>query len=135
MNHISLPRESHLAVQAFRVNHTSITYRESHTPPSPLHALASHALFAPLLNTTPLYALCSPFSPTLHTPTNPPPKSIIVRAQGEARSAELLGDAMRQNKGFLELRRLEAARDIANLLATSGNKVMLDSESLLLNGE
>ncbi|KAL1744426.1 band 7 family-domain-containing protein [Schizophyllum fasciatum] len=60
-------------------------------------------------------------------------QSIIVRAQGEARSAELLGDAMRQNKGFLELRRLEAARDIANLLATSGNKVMLDSESLLLN--
>ena len=42
---------------------------------------------------------------------------------------------MRQNKGFLELRRLEAARDIAGILATSGNKVMLDSESLLLNGE
>ncbi|TRM64125.1 band 7 family-domain-containing protein [Schizophyllum amplum] len=46
-------------------------------------------------------------------------QSIIVRAQGEAR--------------LLELRRLEAARDIANLLATGGNKVMLDSESLLLN--
>ncbi|KAF7298994.1 Prohibitin [Mycena indigotica] len=59
--------------------------------------------------------------------------SIIVRAQGEAKSAELIGDAMRQNKGFLELRRLEAAREIANLLATSGNKVMLDSASLLLN--
>lgn len=41
---------------------------------------------------------------------------------------------MRTNKGFLELRRLEAARDIANLLATSGNRVMLDSQSLLLNG-
>ncbi|KAG6890840.1 hypothetical protein C0995_003273 [Termitomyces sp. Mi166 len=60
-------------------------------------------------------------------------QSIIVRAQGEAKSAELIGDAMRKNKGFLELRRLEAARDIANLLATSGNKVMLDSQSLLLN--
>lgn len=42
---------------------------------------------------------------------------------------------MRTNKGFLQLRRLEAARDIANLLAASGNKVMLDSQSLLLNGE
>lgn len=42
---------------------------------------------------------------------------------------------MRKNKGFLELRRLEAARDIANLLATSKNKVMLDSQSLLLNGK
>lgn len=41
---------------------------------------------------------------------------------------------MRTNKGFLELRRLEAARDIANLLSTSGNRVMLDSASLLLNG-
>jgi len=60
-------------------------------------------------------------------------QSIIVRAQGEARSAELIGDAMRNNKGFLQLRRLEAARDIAALLSDSGNKVMLDSQSLLLN--
>ncbi|KAJ7016656.1 band 7 family-domain-containing protein [Mycena alexandri] len=59
--------------------------------------------------------------------------SIIVRAQGEAKSAELIGESMRTNKGFLELRRLEAAREIANLLANSGNKVMLDSASLLLN--
>jgi hypothetical protein len=42
---------------------------------------------------------------------------------------------MRTNKGFLELRRLEAAREIANILATSGNRVMLDSQSLLLNGD
>lgn len=61
-------------------------------------------------------------------------KSIIVRAQGEAKSAELIGESMRTNKGFLELRRLEAAREIANLLAVSGNQVMLDSQSLLLNG-
>ena len=61
-------------------------------------------------------------------------QSIIVRAQGEARSAELIGEAMRTNKGFLELRRLEAAREIANVLAASGNKVMLDAQSLLLNG-
>ncbi|KAH7919064.1 hypothetical protein BV22DRAFT_1099898 [Leucogyrophana mollusca] len=60
-------------------------------------------------------------------------QSIIVRAQGEARSAELIGEAMRTNKGFLELRRLEAARDIANVLAGSGNRVMLDAQSLLLN--
>jgi prohibitin 2 len=62
-------------------------------------------------------------------------QGIIVRAQGEARSAELIGDAMRKNKGFLELRRLEAARDIAEQLAQSGNKVMLDSGTLLLDGE
>ncbi|KZS93678.1 proteolysis and peptidolysis-like protein [Sistotremastrum niveocremeum HHB9708] len=60
-------------------------------------------------------------------------QSIIVRAQGEARSAELIGEAVRSNKGFLELRRLEAAREIANTLAAGGNKVMLDAQSLLLN--
>lgn len=62
-------------------------------------------------------------------------QSIIVRAQGEARSAELIGEAVRTNKGFLQLRRLEAARDIAGTLSQSGNKLMLDSSSLLLNGE
>ncbi len=58
-----------------------------------------------------------------------------MRAQGEARSAELIGEAMRNNKGFLQLRRLEAARDIATLLSVSGNKVMLDAQTLLLNGK
>lgn len=57
-----------------------------------------------------------------------------MRAQGEAKSAELIGEAVRSNQGFLQLRRLEAAREIANVLATSGNKVMLDSHALLLNG-
>jgi prohibitin 2 len=58
-----------------------------------------------------------------------------VRAQGEAKSAELIGEAVRQNKGFLQLRRLEAARDIATILSASPNKVMLDAQSLLLNGQ
>lgn len=58
-----------------------------------------------------------------------------MRAQGEAKSAELIGEAVRQSKGFLQLRRLEAARDIATVLASSGNNIMLDSQSLLLNGE
>lgn len=62
-------------------------------------------------------------------------QSIVVRAEGEAQSAELIGDAMRKNKGFLELRRLEAARDIAEQLGQSGNKVMLDSSTLLLDGQ
>jgi len=60
-------------------------------------------------------------------------QSIIVRAQGEAKSAELIGEAMRANNGFLQLRRLEAARDIAAMLSQSENKVMLDAQSLLLN--
>jgi len=59
--------------------------------------------------------------------------SIIIKAEGEAQSAELIGESLRKNKGFLELRRLEAAREIATILSQSQNKVMLDSESLLLN--
>lgn len=57
----------------------------------------------------------------------------IVRAQGEAKSAQLIGDAMKKSKGFLQLRKLEAARDIAGILSTSQNRVMLDAQSLLLN--
>jgi len=60
-------------------------------------------------------------------------QAIVVKAQGEAKAAELIGEAVRTNKGFLQLRKLEAARDIAGILATSGNKVMLDSDTLLLN--
>lgn len=71
---------------------------------------------------------------TLYTLTELAFQSIIVRAQGEAKSAELIGEAMKKNKGFLQLRRLEAARDIATLLQSGGNRVMLDSQSLLLDG-
>ncbi|WVN88075.1 prohibitin-2 [Cryptococcus depauperatus CBS 7841] len=60
-------------------------------------------------------------------------QSIIVKAQGEARSAELIGEAVKTNKGFLQLRKLEAAREIASTLSTSGNKVLLDAKSLLLD--
>lgn len=60
-------------------------------------------------------------------------KSTIIRAQGEARSAELIGQAMAKNPGYLELRRLEAARVISGTLATANNKVYLDSNNLLLN--
>lgn len=60
-------------------------------------------------------------------------QSIIVRAQGEAKSAELIGEAIKQNKGFLQLRKLEAAREIAQVAQASQNKFVLDSGALLLN--
>ncbi|KAJ1940689.1 Prohibitin-2, subunit of the prohibitin complex (Phb1p-Phb2p) [Linderina pennispora] len=60
-------------------------------------------------------------------------QSTIVRADGEARSAELIGEAIKNQPGFLELRRIETARDIANILQKSGNRLVLDASSLLLN--
>ncbi len=60
-------------------------------------------------------------------------KSAIIKAQGEATAAELFGIAMQKSPAFIELRRIEAARDIADRLANSRNKVYLDAETLLLN--
>eukprot|EP00826_Nyctotherus_ovalis_P064482 TRINITY_DN9460_c0_g1_i3.p4 TRINITY_DN9460_c0_g1~~TRINITY_DN9460_c0_g1_i3.p4 ORF type:complete len:149 (-),score=56.60 TRINITY_DN9460_c0_g1_i3:105-551(-) len=58
-------------------------------------------------------------------------KSTIVRAQGEAVSAELIGKAM--NPAYLELRRVETAKHIAEILAVSNNRAFIDSDTLLLN--
>lgn len=40
---------------------------------------------------------------------------------------------MKMSPAYIELRRIEAAKEIATLLAHSRNKVYLDSDSLLLN--
>jgi len=60
-------------------------------------------------------------------------KSTILRAQAEAEGAELIGQAMRENPGYIELRQLEASKEIATKLAQSRNKLYLDANSLLLN--
>jgi len=60
-------------------------------------------------------------------------KSTIIKATGEARAAEMLGQAMQTSPAFLELRRLEAARDIATVMSKSRNRVYLQSDSLLMN--
>jgi len=59
--------------------------------------------------------------------------TIITRARGEAESAELIGLAVKKNPGFMKLRRIDAAREIADIVAKSGNKVYLNADSLLLN--
>ena len=60
-------------------------------------------------------------------------ESAIIKARGEAESAELIGRAVQQNPAFLTLRKIEAAREIAGTIANSTNKVYLSSDSLLLN--
>ncbi|CAN6171612.1 unnamed protein product [Urochloa humidicola] len=60
-------------------------------------------------------------------------RSAIIRAQGEAKSAELIGQAIANNPAFLALRQIEAAREISHTIAASANKVFLDSNDLLLN--
>jgi len=60
-------------------------------------------------------------------------KSIIIRAQGEAQAASLIGNAINKNPAFLQLRRIEASREIAQTLVQSNNKVYLDADTLLIN--
>ena len=56
-----------------------------------------------------------------------------MRAEGEAKAAEMIGKAIMNNPGFLALRKIENARDIAANMAHSNNRNFLDAETLLLN--
>lgn len=60
-------------------------------------------------------------------------KSAVIRAQGEATSAQLIGHAIANNPAFITLRRIEASREIAHTISNSNNKVFLNSDDLLLN--
>ena len=59
--------------------------------------------------------------------------SIIIKAQGEATSAEMIGMAAAQNPGFVQLRRIDAAKDVAQIIADGANTVYMSSDALLLN--
>lgn len=60
-------------------------------------------------------------------------KSAIIRAEADARSAELIGAAVAENPAFIELRRIEAATEIAQTISRSNNRVFLETDSLLMN--
>ena len=60
-------------------------------------------------------------------------RSAVIRAEGEAKSAKLIGEAIASNPAFITLRKIEAAREIAQTMSESNNRVMLNADSLLLN--
>lgn len=60
-------------------------------------------------------------------------RSIIIKAAGEAKSAELIGKAIAENPGFVQLRRIDAAREVANTISKSQNRAFLSSDALMLN--
>lgn len=55
------------------------------------------------------------------------------RYQGEAKSAQLIGQAIANNPAFITLRKIEASREIAQTISNAANKVFLESGDLLLN--
>merc|ERR1712151_738581 len=60
-------------------------------------------------------------------------KKTIIHAEGERQSAAMIGDAIKANPGFIELRRISVAKEISQLLSKSSNRMVLSTESLLLN--
>ncbi|KAK9268038.1 hypothetical protein L1049_010477 [Liquidambar formosana] len=60
-------------------------------------------------------------------------QSSIIRGEGEAKSAEMIGVATSNNPSFIALRKIEAAREIAQKISRSPNHVYLSSDQLLLN--
>jgi len=60
-------------------------------------------------------------------------KRTIIHAEGERQSAEMIGNAMKSNPGFIELRKISVAKEISQSLAKSSNRMVLSSDSLLLN--
>lgn len=60
-------------------------------------------------------------------------QAMVVRAQGEARSAELIGEAIKKSRSYVDLKEFENARNIAGILEKSRNKIFLDSNGLGLD--
>ena len=55
-------------------------------------------------------------------------KAAVIRAEGESEAARLISEATRTaGPGLIELRRIEAAKDIASTMAKSGNIMYLPS--------
>lgn len=61
-------------------------------------------------------------------------KAAIIRAEGETEAARLLIQAMKNSPAFLQLRKIETARDVAEILSSSPNVSYLPSNgNILLN--
>ena len=60
-------------------------------------------------------------------------KAAVVKAEGEAEAATLIGRATANNPSFMTLRKIDAARDIAQTVSKSANRVYLNADNLLLN--
>uniref|UniRef100_A0A061S5D5 Prohibitin n=1 Tax=Tetraselmis sp. GSL018 TaxID=582737 RepID=A0A061S5D5_9CHLO len=62
-------------------------------------------------------------------------KAAVIRAEGESEAARLISEATKQaGPGLVELRRIEAAKDVASTMARSKNVVYLPSSGNMLLG-
>ena len=60
-------------------------------------------------------------------------RSIVIKAQGEAQAVTLISKAIANNPGFVQLRRIETAKQVAVAISESANGVYLPADALMLN--
>lgn len=60
-------------------------------------------------------------------------KRMIIHAEGETKSAEMIGGSIKNNPGFIELRRIQVAKEVAATLQKSTNRMVLSTDQLMLN--
>ena len=64
-------------------------------------------------------------------------RAVVIRAEGESESASLVSEALQESPALVELRRIEAAKDIADTLSKSRNVTYLpggkNAQNVLLN--
>merc|ERR1712190_229094 len=62
-------------------------------------------------------------------------QATVIRSEGEAEAAQMISDALREHgSGLIEVRRIDAAKDIAESLSKSANVMYLPSgQQMLLN--
>lgn len=57
----------------------------------------------------------------------------IVQAEGEAQAAKMIGEAISKDPGYLQLRKIRAAQQIAKTVSASQNRVYLNASGLMMN--
>jgi prohibitin 2 len=60
-------------------------------------------------------------------------KSTIIKAQADVEAIKLIGSAVSKNPAYLDLEKIDAAKYVAKQLTNSRNKILLDSEILMMN--
>ena len=60
-------------------------------------------------------------------------KSAIIKAEADVESIRLIGSAVKENPAYLDLQKIEASKKISKLLSKGRNRVLLDSQILMVN--
>lgn len=60
-------------------------------------------------------------------------KTTIINAERDCKTIELIGKAMNNSPSYLTLKKIETAQEVATILSTSRNQVLLNSDQLLMN--